>query len=140
MVNNLNDGMAWGLFPLFFSGGGLGLREVSILGALYPAVWGLVQLLTGALSDRWGRKLFITSGMVLQGAAILSLSLTRGFAPWAAASILLGVGTAMVYPTLLATIADTAHPSWLATAVGAYRLFRPAGNPLLAPPPRPIAV
>ncbi len=99
MVNNLNDGMAWGLFPLFFSGGGLGLREVSILGALYPAVWGL-------------------------------LSLTRGFAPWAAASILLGIGTAMVYPTLLATIGDVAHPSWRATAVGVYRLWRDGGYAL----------
>jgi MFS family permease len=127
MVNNLNDGMAWGLFPLFFSSGGLGLREVSILGALYPAMWGLVQLLTGALSDRWGRKPFITSGMVLQGVAILFLSLTRGFAPWAAASVLLGVGTAMVYPTLLATIGDVAHPSWRATAVGVYRLWRDGG-------------
>src|SRR5260370_29409265 len=134
MVNNLNDGMAWGLFPLFFSGGGLGLREVSILGALYPAVWGLVQLLTGALSDRWGRKLFITSGMVLQGTAILSLSLTRGFAPWAAASILLGVGTAMVYPTLLATIGDVAHPSWRATAVDVYLLWRDGGPAAAAPP------
>src|SRR5437763_3129456 len=106
MVNNLNDGMAWGLFPLFFAGRGLSLREVSILGALYPAVWGLVQLLTGALSDRLGRKLLISSGMVLQGLAILSLALTMGFVSWAIASALLGVGTAMVYPTLLATIGD----------------------------------
>ena len=130
MVNNLNDGMAWGLFPLFFAAGGLSLREVSILGALYPAVWGLVQLVTGALSDRWGRKLLIASGMVLQGAAILSLPLVTGFAPWAIASAFLGVGTAMVYPTLLATIGDVAHPSWRASAVGVYRLLRDGGYAL----------
>jgi MFS family permease len=130
MVNNLNDGMAWGLFPLFFAGGGLSLREVSILGALYPAVWSLVQLLTGALSDRWGRKSLITSGMVIQGLAILSLSLTRGFTRWAAALTFLGIGTAMVYPTLLAAIGDVAHPSWRASAVGVYRLWRDGGYAL----------
>ena len=130
MVNNLNDGMAWGLFPLFFVAGGLNLREVSVLGALYPAVWGLVQLVTGGLSDRWGRKLLITAGMVLQGVAILSLPFTTGFAPWALASCVLGVGTAMVYPTLLAAIGDVAHPSWRASAVGVYRLWRDGGYAL----------
>jgi MFS family permease len=130
MVNNLNDGMAWGLFPLFFAAGGLSLREVSILGALYPAVWGLVQLVTGTLSDRWGRKLLIASGMVLQGAAILSLAFTTGFAPWATASAFLGVGTAMVYPTLLAAIGDVAHPGWRASSVGVYRLWRDGGYAL----------
>jgi MFS family permease len=130
MINNLNDGMAWGLFPLYFAAGGLGLREMSILGALYPAVWGLVQLITGALSDSWGRKLLIVSGMVLQGAAILGLSATTGFASWALASSLLGVGTAMVYPTLLAAIGDVAHPSWRASAVGVYRLWRDGGYAL----------
>jgi MFS family permease len=127
MVNNLNDGMAWGLFPLFFSAGGLSLGEVSILGALYPAVWGLVQLATGAVSDRFGRKVLIGSGMLVQGAAILSLPLTAGFVPWALASALLGVGTAMVYPTLLATIGDVAQPAWRASAVGVYRLWRDGG-------------
>ena len=130
MINNLNDGMAWGLFPLFFAAGGLGLREISVLGALYPAVWGLVQLVTGALSDRWGRKLLIVFGMVLQGVAILSLSFLTGFVPWALASSLLGVGTAMVYPTLLATIGDVAHPTWRASAVGVYRLWRDGGYAL----------
>ncbi len=127
MVNNLNDGMAWGLLPLFFAGGGLSLKEVSMLGALYPAVWGVVQMFTGALSDRWGRKIFVTSGMLLQGAAILSLSLTSGLFPWAIAATLLGIGTAMVYPTLLATIGDVAHPAWRATSVGVYRLWRDGG-------------
>jgi MFS family permease len=130
MINNLNDGMAWGLFPLFFAAGGLGLREISVLRRSYPAVWGLVQLVTGALSDKWGRKLLIVSGMVLQGVAILSLSFMTGFLPWALASSLLGVGTAMVYPTLLATIGDVAHPSWRASAVGVYRLWRDGGYAL----------
>jgi MFS family permease len=130
MVNNLNDGMAWGLFPLFFVSGGLSLREVSILGALYPAVWSLVQLVTGALSDRCGRKVLITSGMVIQGLAILALSFTTGFGRWAVALAFLGVGTAMVYPTLLAAIGDVAHPSWRASAVGVYRLWRDGGYAL----------
>lgn len=130
MVNNLNDGVAWGLFPLFFAAGGLSLDDVSILGAIYPGVWGLAQLLTGALSDRWGRKLFIAPGMLLQGAAILSLSLTSGFASWVVASAALGIGTAMVYPTLLATIGDVAHPSRRASVVGVYRLWRDSGYAL----------
>ena len=130
MVNNLNDGMAWGLFPLFFAAGGLSLREVSILGALYPAVWGLVQLITGALSDHWGRKRLIASGMVLQGLAIIALPLMSDFPSWAIACALLGIGTAMVYPTLLATIGDVAHPSWRASAVGVYRLWRDGGYAL----------
>jgi MFS family permease len=130
MVNNLNDGMAWGLFPLFFTAGGLSLGEVSILGGLYPAVWGITQLFTGALSDRCGRKLLIVSGMTLQGASILSLPLSHGFLCWAAGVVFLGVGTAMVYPTLLAAIGDVAHPSWRASAVGVYRLWRDGGYAL----------
>ena len=122
--------MAWGLFPLFFAAGGLRLGEISVLGALYPAVWGLVQLVTGVLSDRWGRKFLITSGMILQGVAILLLAFTTGFQPWAFASCILGTGTAMVYPTLLATIGDVAHPSWRASAVGVYRLWRDGGYAL----------
>lgn len=127
MVNNLNDGMAWGLLPLFFAGGGLSFREVSMIGALYPAVWGIFQMFTGALSDRWERKSFVTCGMLLQGVAILVLAFTSGFVPWAIASVFLGLGTAMVYPTLLAAIGDVAHPEWRATAVGVYRLWRDGG-------------
>jgi MFS family permease len=130
MVNNLNDGMAWGLFPLYFASEGLSLGAISILGALYPAVWGTAQLATGALSDRFGRKLLIASGMVLQGIAILIMPFTDGFAPWATAAVLLGIGTAMVYPTLLAAISDVAHPSWRASAVGVYRLWRDGGYAL----------
>lgn len=130
MINNLNDGMAWGLLPIYFAMEGLSLREVTILGALYPAVWGATQLFTGALSDRVGRKLLITAGMLLQGGAIVLLPLTKGFVPWAVCATLLGIGTAMVYPTLLATIGDVAHPSWRASAVGVYRLWRDGGYAL----------
>jgi MFS family permease len=127
LVNNLNDGLAWGLFPLYFAAAGLPLRQISILAALYPATWGLVQLWTGALSDRWGRKGLITCGMLVQGGALLGMALTRGFLPWAAAGVALGIGTAMVYPTLLAAVGDVAHPSWRASAVGVYRLWRDLG-------------
>ena len=127
MVNNLNDGMAWGLFPLFFARGGLSVAAIGVLAALYPAVWGLGQLATGALSDRLGRKWLIASGMWLQALATGVIAATEGFASWAVASILLGLGTAMVYPTLLAAIGDVAHPRWRASSVGVYRFWRDAG-------------
>jgi MFS family permease len=127
LVNNLNDGMAWGLFPLFFAAGGLDLDEIAILAALYPAVWGLAQLGTGAWSDRVGRKWLIVGGMWVQAAAIGLVVLTEGLAPWVVAAVLLGLGTAMVYPTLLALIGDVAHPEWRASAVGVYRLWRDSG-------------
>jgi MFS family permease len=127
LVNNLNDGLAWGLFPLYFAAAGLPLRQISILVALYPATWGLAQLGTGALSDRWGRKGLIFSGMCLQGAALLFMTVFDGFLSWAAAAVVLGLGTAMVYPTLLAAVGDVAHPSWRASAVGVYRLWRDLG-------------
>lgn len=127
LVNNLNDGLAWGLFPLYFAAAGLPLRQIGILAAIYPATWGLVQLWTGALSDRWGRKGLITYGMLLQGIALLWMTMSRGFLAWASAGIALGIGTAMVYPTLLAAVGDVAHPSWRASAVGIYRLWRDLG-------------
>ena len=127
LVNNLNDGLAWGLLPLLFVRGGLPVGQIALLAALYPAVWGLGQLLTGPLSDRLGRKPFITGGMLVQAVALAGTALAGSFLPWAACAILLGVGTAMVYPTLLAAISDVAHPSWRATAVGVYRLWRDAG-------------
>jgi MFS family permease len=127
LVNNLNDGLAWGLFPFYFAAAGLPLRQISILVALYPATWGLAQLWTGALSDRWGRKGLIIWGMHVQGAALLAMTMSQGFLPWAAAGVALGVGTAMVYPTLLAAVGDVAHPSWRASAVGVYRLWRDLG-------------
>ena len=127
LVNNLNDGLAWGLFPVLFISAGLTLGQTGILVALYPAVWGLGQLASGALSDRWGRKHLITAGMLLQAVALAGIAATDTFATWALASIALGAGTAMVYPTLLASIGDVAHPSWRARAVGVYRLWRDLG-------------
>jgi len=127
MVNNLNDGLAWGLFPLYFAAAGLSVGRIGILAAIYPAVWGLGQLGTGALSDRIGRKRLIVGGMLIQAVAIGFIAATTGFAPWAAGAVLLGAGTAMVYPTLLAAISDVAHPTWRASAVGIYRLWRDSG-------------
>ena len=127
LVNNLNDGMAWGLFPLFFTAAGLPIDQIAILSALYPAVWGLGQLGTGALSDHIGRKPLITGGMALQAVGIFLVVATSGFLPWAAGAVLLGLGTAMVYPTLLGAIGDIAHPEWRASSVGVYRLWRDGG-------------
>ena len=127
LVNNLNDGLAWGLLPIYFAAAGLTIGEIGVLAALYPAVWGIGQLATGALSDRIGRKGLIVGGMLLQAAALAITAAAHGFAPWAFAAVVLGAGTAMVYPTLLAVIGDVAHPSWRASAVGVYRLWRDAG-------------
>lgn len=130
MINNLNDGLAWGLFPLFFVAAGLSLSEIGVLAFVYPATWGVVQLWTGALSDRWGRKRLIVGGMLLQSLALAAMVAWRGFAPWIAAGVALGVGTAMVYPTLLAAVGDVAHPGWRGSAVGVYRLWRDLGYAL----------
>lgn len=127
LVNNLNDGLAWGLFPVYFADAGLSVGRIGLLAAIYPAVWGLGQLVTGGLSDRIGRKPLIVGGMLLQAAAIALVAATSGFAMWAVGAALLGVGTAMVYPTLLAAIGDVAHPTWRARSVGVYRLWRDAG-------------
>ena len=127
LVNNLNDGLAWGLFPVLFASAGLTVGRVGLLAALYPAVWGLGQLFTGALSDRWGRKHLITAGMLLQALALALIALADTFPVWAVAAVLLGAGTAMVYPTLLAAIGDVAHPSWRARSVGIYRFWRDGG-------------
>jgi MFS family permease len=127
MVNNLNDGLAWGLFPLLFATAGLGLGRIGVLAALYPAVWGIGQLVTGPLSDRYGRKPFVVTGMLIQGAALAGIAAGSSFAGWAVPVVALGIGTAMVYPALLATIGDVAHPAWRARAVGVYRLWRDGG-------------
>ena len=127
MVNNLNDGVAWGLFPILFAREGLSLGRIGILVAIYPAVWGVGQLYTGGLSDRTGRKPLIVAGMLTQSVAIATIAAGTGFLLWAAGSAILGVGTAMVYPTLLAAIADVAHPRWRARSVGVYRLWRDSG-------------
>ncbi len=127
MVNNLNDGLAWGIFPLYFAAAGLSIGRIGVLAALYPAVWGLGQLATGALSDRIGRKRLIVGGMLTQATAIGLIAATTGFWAWASGAVLLGAGTAMVYPTLLAAIGDVAHPNWRASSVGIYRLWRDGG-------------
>jgi MFS family permease len=127
LVNNLNDGMAWGLFPLVYAAAGLSLAHIGWLAAIYPAVWGAGQLLTGAISDRTGRKCLIASGMWVQAVGIGMVALSRTSPGFAAGSVLLGLGTAMVYPTLLAAIGDVAHPAWRAGSVGVYRLWRDLG-------------
>ncbi|MFF2625314.1 MFS transporter [Kitasatospora griseola] len=127
MVNNLNDALAWGIFPLLYAAHGLELGRIGILAALYPAVWGAGQMLTGWWSDRIGRKHLITAGMLLQAVALGLVAAGTSFPMWAAAQALLGAGTALVYPTLLAVIGDVAHPAWRARAVGVYRLWRDGG-------------
>lgn len=127
LVNNLNDGMAWGLFPLVFAGAGMDLVQVGMLSAIYPAVWGVCQLFTGALSDHIGRKGLIVAGMWVQAAGIAMIAVASRFGWFAAGAALLGIGTAMVYPTLLAAIGDVVHPGWRASAVGVYRLWRDLG-------------
>jgi MFS family permease len=127
LVNNLNDGLAWGLFPLYFASAGLSLDQIAVLAATYPLTWGVLQLWTGALSDRTGRKPLIVAGMVIQGLALFAVAQGSTFGGWIAASMLLGLGTALVYPTLLAAVGDAAHPSWRASAIGVYRLWRDLG-------------
>jgi len=127
LINNLNDGMAWGLFPLFYAAAHVSLERIATLAAIYPATWCLGQLVTGALSDRIGRKWLIAVGMWIQAAGIGVVTLSSAFAGFAEGAVLLGVGTAMVYPTLLAAIGDVAQPSWRASAVGVYRLWRDLG-------------
>ena len=130
LVNNLNDGMAWGLFPLFFAAAQMSLAQIGTLAAIYPATWGIAQLFTGAWSDRVGRKWLIASGMWVQALGIALTTISNGFAGFAGGAVLLGLGTAMVYPTLLAAIGDVAHPSWRASSVGVYRFWRDLGYAL----------
>ena len=127
LVNNLNDGMAWGLFPLVFAAAGASLSDIGVLAAIYPATWGLGQLFTGAWSDRVGRKALVVAGMWVQAVGIALTAIASTFVGFAAGAVLLGLGTAMVYPTLLAAIGDVAHPRWRASVVGVYRLWRDLG-------------
>src|SRR5260370_27132412 len=129
LVNNLNDGMSWGIFPLFFAGFGLGVERIGILKAIYPAVWGVCQTVTGPLSDRWGRKGLIVAGMWVQAGGLLLTAITHSFRSWFFASVLLGLGTAMVYPTLIASVSDASHPSWRARSLLVYPFSRAPGWP-----------
>ncbi len=127
LVNNLNDGMSWGIYPLFFSSLGLGVAAIGTIKAVYPAAWGALQVLTGPLSDRWGRKWLIASGMFVQAGGIWLTVMIPHYSAWIVAALLQGIGTAMVYPTLLAAISDVAHPEWRATTMGVYRFWRDLG-------------
>jgi MFS family permease len=127
LVNNLNDGMSWGVFPLFFSAFGLGVERIGVLKAVYPAIWGCLQVLTGPLSDRWGRKGLIVAGMWVQATGIFITVASRSFGWWLWGSILLGLGTAMVYPSLIAAVSDNSHPSWRARSLSVYRFWRDLG-------------
>jgi MFS family permease len=127
LVNNLNDGMSWGIFPLFFAAFGLGVERIGILKAVYPATWGILQIATGPLSDRWGRKGLIVAGMWIQAAGLFLTALTREFQFWLIGSLLLGIGTAMVYPSLIAAVSDASHPAWRARSLSVYRFWRDLG-------------
>ena len=127
LVNNLNDGMSWGIFPLFFASFGLGVERIGILKAIYPATWGILQIATGPLSDRWGRKGLIVAGMWIQSAGLFLTAATRQFEWWLVGSLLLGVGTAMVYPSLIAAVSDASHPTWRARSLSVYRFWRDLG-------------
>jgi MFS family permease len=127
LVNNLNDGMSWGLYPLFFAAHGLDVARIGVIKAVYPAVWGVLQIATGLLSDRLGRKPLIACGMIGQAAGIWLTVSVPTFDAWLAGAALQGIGTAMVYPTLLAAITDHAHPTWRASSLGVYRFWRDLG-------------
>ncbi|KML62576.1 MFS transporter [Burkholderia cepacia] len=127
LINNLNDGMSWGIFPLFFTTLGLGIERIGILKAVYPIVWGSCQVVTGPLSDRWGRKRLIVAGMWVQAAGLALTALTGQFRWWLVASVLLGLGTAMVYPSLIAAVSDASEPGWRARSLSVYRFWRDLG-------------
>jgi MFS family permease len=127
LVNNLNDGMSWGIYPLFFAAHGLDVARIGIVKAVYPGVWGILQIVTGPLSDRLGRKNLIAAGMAVQAGGIWLTVVVQDYAAWLAGAVLQGVGTAMVYPTLLAAITDHAHPTWRASSLGVYRFWRDLG-------------
>ncbi|MBM7702828.1 MFS transporter [Metabacillus iocasae] len=124
---NLKDGMAWGLFPLFFTNAGLTVSEIGVVVALYPAAWGFFQLFTGTLSDKIGRKWFIVGGMWLQALSLWLILAVGSYSMWIVGAVLLGLGTAMVYPTLQAAISDVAQPGWRASSMGVYRFWRDSG-------------
>jgi MFS family permease len=130
LVNNLNDGASWGILPLFFVANGLGVERIGILKAIYPGTWGLLQIVTGPLSDRWGRKGLIVAGMWVQAAALLLTAMARSYSLWIVGSLLLGLGTAMVYPTLIAAVSDASNPLWRARSLSVYRFWRDLGYAL----------
>jgi len=127
LVNNLIFGVSWGLFTLYFSSFALNTNDIGLLKALHPGIWGILQLVTGSLSDKVGRKILIFPGMFIQSIGIWIILYSQAFPGWVTGMSLLGVGTALVYPSLLAAISDIAHPSWRATSLGVYRFWRDIG-------------
>ncbi|KGP74294.1 MFS transporter [Pontibacillus yanchengensis] len=127
LTTNLKDGMAWGLFPIFFASGGLTVGQIGTIIAVYPAAWGFFQLFTGVWSDRIGRKVLIVGGMFVQALSLWFILLVNGYLLWLVGALLLGIGTAMVYPTIIASISDVAEPKWRATSLGIYRFWRDSG-------------
>jgi MFS family permease len=127
LINNLKEGVAWGLLPVFFATQGLNLRQIAWLAALYPAVWGIAQLATGTMSDRIGRRPLIVGGLLVQALALVGFASLNGFIPWAASAVVLGLGTAAVYPTLIAQVGDLVGPKTRANSIGIYRLWRDLG-------------
>jgi MFS family permease len=127
LINNLIFGVTWGLFTLYFASFAIGISEIGFLKALHPGIWGVLQLVTGTLSDKVGRKILIYPGMIIQGVGIWVVLFANFLVGWIVGMSLLGIGTAMVYPTLLAAISDVAHPKWRATSLGVYRFWRDLG-------------
>jgi MFS family permease len=127
LVNNLNDGTSWGLFPLLFAAYGLPVEHIGVIKAAYPLTWGVLQVATGPLSDRFGRRGLIAGGMIVQAIGIWLTVLVPDYGAWLIGAVLQGAGTAMVYPTLLAAITDHAHPMWRASSLGVYRFWRDLG-------------
>jgi MFS family permease len=127
LVNNLVFGVSWGLFTLYFASFGISVNDIGFLKALHPGIWGVLQLVTGSLSDRVGRKILIYPGMIVQSIGIWTIVFTNSLFSWIIGMSLLGIGTALVYPTLLAAISDIAHPRWRATSLGVYRFWRDLG-------------
>ncbi len=127
LMKNLNDGVVWGLMPIFLAAKGLAIGRIGIVAALYPGVWGVSQLFTGPLSDRWGRKWMIALGMWCQAIGIGLFVVLQRFSGFLAAAVVLGLGAGLVYPTLLAAVSDVARPEWRASALGVYRLWRDGG-------------
>ena len=127
LVNNLVFGVSWGLFTLYFASFGTSVNDIGFLKALHPGIWGVLQLITGSLSDRIGKKILIYPGMIVQSIGIWTILFTHSYFGWVIGMSLLGIGTALVYPTLLAVISDIAHPRWRATSLGVYRFWRDLG-------------
>jgi MFS family permease len=127
LATNLKDGMAWGLFPIYFTTVGLSVSQIGIVLAVYPAAWGVFQLFTGTWSDKIGRKKLITGGMILQAFSLWMILMVNSFELWVVGAALLGIGTALVYPVLQAAISDVAAPSWRASSMGVYRFWRDSG-------------